>query len=114
MHPVEYMHAKERMITARIECFRQVNRMKQAISEKISEKAAIPEELISDVSVMQVRGKRSLSIENHKGVQAYGQEYIRIAVKGGCIHIYGAALTIARMTKKTVEIRGKLQRLELA
>lgn len=87
--------------------------MKQSFSEKLSEKAAIPEELISDVAVMQVRGKRSVCIEHHMGVQAYEQEYVRIAVKRGCIHVYGAALTIARMTKKTVEIRGRLQRLEL-
>ena len=87
--------------------------MKQKFSEKISEKAAIPEELISDVAVMQVRGKRSVSIEHHMGVRVYEPEHVQIAVKRGCIHIYGFALTIARMTKKTVEIRGKLQRLEL-
>ena len=107
------MHEKERKITVCIECFGQVNDLKQNISEKISEKAAIPEELISDVAVMQVRGKRSVFIENHRGVKIYEQEHIQIAVKRGCIHIYGFALTIARMTKKTVEIRGKLQRLEL-
>lgn len=107
------MHEKERKITVCIECFGQVNDLKQSMTETISEKTALPEELISDVAVMQVRGKRSVSIENHKGVQAYAQEHIQIAVKRGCIHVYGIALTIARMTKKTVEIQGRLQRLEL-
>lgn len=101
------------MITVCIECFRQVNDLKERISERISEKTAIPEELLSDTALMQVRGKRSVCIENHKGVTLYEQEHIQIAVKRGCVHIYGFALTIARMTKKTVEIRGKLQRLEL-
>lgn len=96
-----------------IECFGQVNDLKRRISETISEKAAIPEELISDVAVMQVRGKRSVCIENHRGVQLYEQDHIKIAVQRGCIHIYGFALTIARMTKRTVEIRGKLQRVEM-
>lgn len=107
------MRVGERMCAACIECVGQVNDLKRNLSEKISEKTAIPEELISDVAVMHVRGKRSLSIENHRGVQAYEQEHIQIAVKRGCIHIYGFALTIARMTKKSVEIRGNLQRVEL-
>lgn len=107
------MRAKEKMFAACIECFGQVNDLKQNFSEKISEKTAIPEELISDAALMQVRGKRSVCIENHRGVKVYEQEHIQIAVKRGCIHIYGLALTIARMTKKTVEIRGRLQRLEL-
>ena len=113
LHPSEYMYAKERMTTVRIECFGQVNEMKQNISEKVSEKMAIPGELIADVPIMNVRGKRSVCIENHKGVQVYEQEHIQIAVKHGSIHIYGFALTIARMTRKIVEIRGNLQRLEL-
>lgn len=101
------------MITACIECFGQVNDLKRKISEKISEKTAIPQELISDVAFTQVRGRRSVCIENHRGVRAYEQEHIQIAVKGGSIHVYGFALTIARMTKRHVEIRGKVQRLEL-
>lgn len=101
------------MTTACIECFRQVNDLKQKVTEKISEKTSIPEELISDSALLQVRGKRSVCVENHKGVRVYEQEHIQIAVKGGSVHIYGIALTIARMTKKCVEIRGKLQRLEL-
>lgn len=101
------------MCAARIECDRQVNDLKQRLTEKISEKTAIPEELLSGVAVMQVHGKRSVCIENHMGVQIYEQEHIQIAVKQGRIQIYGTALTIARMTKKIVEIRGRLQRLEL-
>lgn len=90
-----------------------MNGLKQNITEKISEKAAIPEELISDIALTRVVGRRSVCVENHKGVLAYEQTHIQIAVKHGSVHVYGAALTIARMTKKTVEIRGTLQRLEL-
>lgn len=107
------MRAEERKITARIECFGQVNDLKQHISERISEKTAIPEELISDVPLMQIRGKRSVCIEQHKGVQIYEETHIQIAVKHGSVHVFGSALSIARMTKKRVEIRGRLQRLEL-
>ena len=101
------------MTLVRIECFGQVNVLKHNFSAKISEKTSIPEELIADVAVIRMRGTRSVSIENHKGVQKYEQEHIQIAVKDGCVHIYGAALMIARMTKRTVEIRGKLKRVEL-
>ena len=101
------------MCVFRIECFRQVNDLKRNLSEKLSERTAIPEEVIADAAVIQARGKRSVSIENHRGVQVYEQEHIQIAVKRGCVHIRGLSLTIARMTKKTVEIRGRIQKLEL-
>lgn len=87
--------------------------LKRNLSEKISEKTAIPEEVLADAAVIQVRGKRSVSIEHHKGVQVYEPEHIQVAVRRGCVHIHGFALTIARMTKRTVEIRGTVQRLEL-
>lgn len=96
-----------------IECFRQVNDLKRKLSEKLSDKTGIPEEVLADAAVIQVRGKRSVCIENHKGVQAYEEEHVQIAVRRGCVHVYGFALTIARMTKRTVEIRGRIQRLEL-
>lgn len=107
------MRILERMFPLRIECFRQVMDLKRKLSEKISEKTAIPEEVLADAAVIQVRGKRSVSVENHKGVRVYEQEHIQIAVKRGCVHIYGLDLTIARMTRKTLEIRGKLDRLDL-
>lgn len=87
--------------------------LKRKLSETVSEKAAIPAELLSDVAVTQIRGTRSVCIENHKGVRGYEAEHIQIAAKRGTIHIYGLSLTIARMTKKIVEIRGKIQRVEL-
>ena len=101
------------MCAVRIECFGQVIVLKRNLSERISEKTEIPQEVLADAAVIRVRGKRSVSIENHRGVQVYEPEHIRVAVKRGCVHVYGLALTIARMTKRTVEIRGKLQRLEL-
>lgn len=96
-----------------IECFRQVNDLKRNLSEKLSETTAIPEEVLADVAVIQVSGRRSVNIEHHKGVKVYEPEHIQIAVKRGSVHIYGIALTIARMTKRAVEIRGRIQRLEL-
>ncbi len=107
------MRGKERMCAVRIECFRQVNDVKRNLSERISETTAIPEEVLADAAVIQVRGKRSVCVENHKGVRGYEPEHVQIAVRRGCVHIYGFALTIARMTKRIVEIRGRIQRLEL-
>ena len=101
------------MCAVRIECFRQVNDLKRNLTEKLSDTTAIPEEVLADAAVIQVRGKRRVSIENHKGVQVYEQEHVQIAVRRGCVHVCGFSLTIARMTKRTVEIRGNIQRLEL-
>ncbi len=43
----------------------------------------------------------------------YTDSLVKVAVKRGNVAVIGCRLEIARMTKRIVEIRGSIQRLEL-
>ena len=97
----------------RIECFGQVRKMKKDITAAVGEKLSIPAETLGEVPVVLLRGKRSVSIENHRGITEYRDTTVAVAVKRGCVRVSGNALCIARMTRKSVEIRGTIRTIEL-
>ena len=97
----------------RIECFGPVRKMKKDITAAVGEKLSIPAETLGEVPVVLLRGKRSVSIENHRGITEYRDTTVAVAVKRGCVRVSGSALSIARMTRKSVEIRGTIRTIEL-
>lgn len=96
-----------------IECFGQVMILKKNFTDTVSEKIAVPQETMSQIPLVQLHGKRSVCIENHCGIMEYTDSLVKIAVKRGNVAVIGSRLEIARMTKRIVEIRGSIQRLEL-
>lgn len=91
--------------------FRTVIELKKHLT--ISERLALPTETFSDTPLVELRGKRSVCIENHAGILEYTSQCIRVAVKCGSVHIIGAELVISRMTRKRLEVRGSIRMLEL-
>lgn len=63
--------------------------------------------------LIQLHGKRSVCVEQHCGVLEYTNELVKISVFRGCVSVVGSGLEIARMTKRIVEIRGSIARVEL-
>ena len=96
-----------------IDCFRQVRKMKKDISGMVGDKLSIPAETFGEVPVVLLRGKRSVNIENHRGITEYKDTTVTVAVKRGSVRVTGNALCIARMTRKNVEIRGTVRMIEL-
>lgn len=91
--------------------FRAVMRLKK--HSTIAEHLTLPAETFSDISLVEVRGRRSVTIENHRGILEYTDTRVCIAVKQGTVCIVGAGLRIARMTRRRLEVRGSVQLLEL-
>ena len=87
--------------------------MKKNFTDTVSEKISVPQETLALIPLVQLRGKRSVCIENHCGILEYTDSLVKVQVKRGNIAIIGCRLEIARMTKRIVEIRGSIQRLEL-
>lgn len=87
--------------------------LKNNFTDAVSEKISVPQETMAQVPLVQLHGKRSACIENHCGIIEYTDSLVRIAVKRGNVAVIGSRLEIARMTKRIVEIRGNIQRLEL-
>lgn len=87
--------------------------MKKDFVGSVSDRLAIPPEAMSSVPLIQLRGKKSLCVENHSGILEYSDTAVRIAVSGGALTVRGSEIHICRMTKKCLEIRGRLVGLEL-
>lgn len=87
--------------------------MKKSFTDAVSEKIAVPQETISQLPLIELHGKRCVCIENHCGIMEYTQEQVRVAVRRGTVAVIGSRLEISRMTKRIVEIRGSVQRVEL-
>lgn len=87
--------------------------MKKDFAATVGEKLALPPETMGEVPLVQICGKRRVSIENHRGILEYTDGVVKVAVKRGSILVQGSALTIARMTRRYVEISGNLRSVEL-
>lgn len=83
--------------------------MKKAFAEKLGEKLSIPTETMGLVPYIEIRGQRSVSIENHKGILKYQDDEIRICVKNGTISVKGTVLKIGCLNHKQIVIYGKIQ-----
>lgn len=87
--------------------------MKKDFVGSLSDRLAIPAEAISSAPLIQLRGKKSLCVENHGGILQYSDTEVKISVKGGAVTVRGSEMFICRMTKKCVEIHGRFVGLEL-
>lgn len=87
--------------------------MKKENERTLFERFRLPPETIPNTPLIQVREKRSVCIENHGGILEYTDSAVKVAVKRGAITVYGDGLTIARMTRRIIEIRGCIRSLEL-
>lgn len=77
------------------------------------ERLGLPEEALGNVPLTELHGKALACVENHCGIVEYTPELVRVAVRRGAVSIHGSALTIARMTRRRVEVRGMILSVEL-
>ena len=90
-----------------------VMNMKRNWSGKLSERFDLPNEALSDMPLTRICGRQSVGIENHHGIVEYTEQCVRVSVRRGTIAILGERLSIARMTRRCVEIRGAIRTVEL-
>lgn len=87
--------------------------MKRDFSDSVSERLALPQEMLSHAPLVQLHGKGSVCIENHRGILEYTDCLVRVAVRRGTVNVVGNRMEIARMTRRIVEIRGCIHRVEM-
>lgn len=81
--------------------------------ERFAERAELETEPMPAQTIVEIAGDSRVLVENHEGVKAYSSEKILIGVKYGCICICGCRLTLIRMTKEQLVIRGKIDSVSL-
>ncbi len=87
--------------------------MKQDFASNMADKLAIPPEAVGGIPLTELRGGELVCIENHRGILEYTPDRVKVAVKRGAICVLGTKLSIVRMTRRRVEIRGCIRGLEL-
>ena len=76
--------------------------------ERVMMKAALPDEPVPGLPLVEVMGRGRVLIENHLSVLCYNREEIRVKTKQGCICVCGDGMTLAQMTKHRLIILGKI------
>ncbi len=89
-----------------------VMKMKKQLTRTLATGLDIPAETMCSLPVSTLRGREDLTVENHRGILGYSGELIQVAVKGGSLLIYGKELTIAHMTRRCLQLKGRISRIE--
>lgn len=87
--------------------------MKKDLVEHISNQLSLPPETLSALPLISLHGSYAVVLENHRGMIAYGPEEVCVKTKTGMVRVQGERLCIHCMTKKTLELRGKIHRVEI-
>ena len=72
----------------------------------------LPEDLVHGVPRMTLIGDLQLSIENHKGVDLFNSELLRLKLTEGKLEVAGKDLVIRTILKDEVQIEGTIYRVE--
>jgi len=82
------------------------------IVDKALERFSLPPELAGEARVI-LSGARILSVENHRGLLEYSEDYILVAIKGGNMAIRGNRLSLAAMERESLVIRGNITGIDM-
>ena len=83
--------------------------MKKDFKRTMEERLSLPSEAMSEVPYLEMKGSKSVSVENHRGISAYTDDEIKINVKRGKILVQGSNLRIVCMNRRRIEVRGTLR-----
>lgn len=84
-----------------------------AIWNRLALAADLPDEPIPGQPLIEIIDNRRVLVENHKGVNEYGDTMIRIKVKRGSVCICGQKLELSRMVKGQLIISGIIESVQL-
>lgn len=77
--------------------------------EKIAEKLGLPTDVLLDIPKIIVTGNNEITIENHKGIVAFGEDEIKLNTSLGSISIKGKSLEILFIGGSTIILEGKFK-----
>lgn len=83
--------------------------MKKERLRTLEETLALPSEAALNTPYVEIRGKKSVSVENHRGISEYTDDAIIINVKHGKIAVQGDHLRIVCMNRRRIEVHGSVQ-----
>ena len=87
-------------------------RWKKSIRKLAVNVLDLPEDLVHRVPRLIMTGDMQLSIENHKGVDLFTSELLRLRLDTGKLEIAGRDLSIRNILKDEVQVDGVIERIQ--
>lgn len=81
--------------------------------QRLTERADLTTEPLPGIPIAELAGDRRLLVENHSGVTEYSPMKIGIRVRYGSLQICGCGLTLTRMTKEHLLVKGRIDSIHL-
>lgn len=81
------------------------------VTNKIAEELDLPKEILNGEPKIIVYGKSEIIIENHKGIEVFKEDEIKINTNLGNIIIKGLNLGISFIGTETIALTGQLKNL---
>ena len=79
--------------------------------EALAERLALPPEALGALRVTVV-GRGGVLIENHRGVDQFGEEYIRVRSVRGNFAVWGSDIRIRALARDVLILEGDLRSME--
>ena len=76
-----------------------------------AEKLELPGEALGALLIT-VIGKSRVLVENHRGIEQYSKEFIRLAARGGAESIYGSGIKLRILGKNKLALEGNIRSME--
>lgn len=82
------------------------------IKENIADKLDMPREILLDIPQIIITGNDEITIENHKGIIIFKENYIKIKSGIGIIDIEGSNFEILFISGNTIVLSGMIKFIE--
>lgn len=82
-----------------------INKKKNNIIEKID----LPKDVILNLPKITVVGREEISIENHKGIDSFDKEFIKVKTNIGLVKIEGENFEILYIASETIVLSGRFK-----
>ena len=76
-----------------------------------AEKLELPGEALGALLIT-VIGKSRVLVENHRGIEQYSKEFIRLGARGGSLSIYGNGIRLRILGKNKLALEGNIRSME--
>ena len=77
----------------------------------MAEKASFPSELLPGNFLLELLGQGRVLIENHQGIQEYGDDRICVVTTFGSVSVFGKGLHLSCLSKERLVIIGPITQI---
>lgn len=79
----------------------------------LTDNASLPSEILHGKFLLELLGKERVLIENHQGIQEYGNERICVKTSFGSVCVYGKGLHLSCLSKERLVIVGPVSQISV-